>query len=140
MGRPLFWPRPFSDPQFWPKNGKSTLCRICLNKVSFPMFIGTRNRLQLFVLHGNNKRKWHFGRTNWNDLDDFQVSRYPKIVTASYINIISASENALECYYSTVPTHFWALYRFLALSRLQVVQMTFYFFKNASNFQIKSRY
>ena len=30
-----------------------------------------------------------------HDLEDFQVSRYPKIVTASYINFISASENAL---------------------------------------------
>ena len=44
-----YWPRPFSDPRFWPKNGKSTLYPICLSEVSFPMFIGTRNRLQLFV-------------------------------------------------------------------------------------------
>ena len=127
-------PALFSGPQFWPKTGKCTLYPICLSVVSFPMFIGTRNRLQLFV-YGNNKRKWHFGRTNWNDLDDFQVSRYPKIVTASYINFISASENALECYYSTVPTHFWALYRFLALSRFQVVQMTFYFSKMLQNLE-----
>ena len=73
----------FSDPRFWPKNGKSTLYRIFLNEVSFPMFIDARNRLQLFVYKeitkGNDicMKKWH-------DLEDFQVSRYLKIVTASY--------------------------------------------------------
>ena len=44
------WATPlFSDPRFWPKTGKSTLYPICLSEVSFPMFIGARNRLQLFV-------------------------------------------------------------------------------------------
>ncbi len=44
----------FSDPRFWPKTGKSTLYPICLSEVSFPMFIGTRNRLQLLVTKGND--------------------------------------------------------------------------------------
>ena len=70
-----------------------------------------------------------FWKKNWHDLEDFQVSRYPKIVTALYINFISASENDLECCYSTIPMHFWALNWFLELLRLQVVQTTFYFSK-----------
>ena len=39
-----------------------------------------------------------FWKQNWHDLEEFQVMRYPKIVIASYINIISASENALYKY------------------------------------------
>ena len=37
-----------------------------------------------------------FWKKNWHDLEDFQVSRYPKIVTALYINFISASERSTE--------------------------------------------
>ena len=47
-----------------------------------------------------------FWKKNWHDLKGFQVVRYPKIVTVSYINIMSASENALESYLSTIPMHF----------------------------------